>query len=333
MDSPNSPSSPPEIPRCTVIVVSYQSVDELPSCLDAIRAQRDVEISAWVVDNASDDGSADLVRERYPDVHLVANSMNAGFGRANNQVLLTEASPFYALVNPDAVLPPDAIRACVQEMARHPDVGVISTRMVYPDGSLQRSCGSFPDIPNLIGETLRIDRIIPGMNRFTSYSLPAAAHDQVREVDWIQGSFLVLRGEVVRETGGFDPNFFMYGEEMEWCYRIRQSGSKVVYLPRPEVVHKGGASAQHVPGAMFVEHLKGRIRFFSKHRGRASVWSVRGLIAFSILLRTAARETQIAGRRLLGRGIPDELRHRQEIFRAALAWVMAGQPIAPPVDS
>ncbi|HEX7079319.1 MAG TPA: glycosyltransferase family 2 protein, partial [Candidatus Eisenbacteria bacterium] len=164
----------------------------------------------------------------------------------------------------------------------------------------------------------------------SSLYLPWFGHDQVAEVDWIQGAFLVVRGEVVRAVGGFDPEFFMYGEEMDWCYRIRRAGWRVVFLPEPPVVHVGGASSDPIAGPMFVENLKGRVRFLRKHRGPLIAMLARALIAVSVLLRLAWREAQGAGRALRGRPVEEPLRTTRAKLRAAARWVARGLPLAPP---
>jgi hypothetical protein len=156
------------------------------------------------------------------------------------------------------------------------------------------------------------------------------AHDRVAEVDWIQGAFLVARGAACEQVGSFDPDFFMYGEEMDWCYRLRRAGWKVVFLPAPTVVHLGGASSQPVAGPMFVENLKGRVRFFRKYRGPAAVFAVRALLALAVFTRFVLREGQAAAARLLGRPVPEPVRLRQSMFRSAVRWVLAGLPLSPP---
>ncbi len=311
-------------------MVSYDSRDELPACLDALTRQVDVEFAILVIDNASSDGSADLVESRFPGVRVVRNPMNVGFGRANNQAFDTTRAGFYALVNPDAVPPPTAIAACADYLREHADVGLVATRLVHPDGTTQPSCHFFPTVPNMLGEALRLDRWVPGWKSAMLYQLPLHEHGRPRFVDWVQGSFLLVRSEVVAAAGGFDPHFFMYGEELEWCYRIRRAGWRVAFLPEPPVVHLGGASARRMPGRMYIEHCKGRILFFEKHRGRLDALAVRGILGLSITARWALREAQALLLRGLGRPVPDEVLQRRTVFRQALAWWLRGQPLARP---
>lgn len=316
--------------RCSVIVVSYNSARHLPPCLCAIEAQRGADPQIHVVDNASSDGSAELVRRAFPRVRVVENPRNLGFARANNQVLERETAEFVAVVNPDTVLTPNALAACVDYLKRDPKAGAVATRLVFPEGTLQPSCHSFLNLGNLLGETFGVHRLLPGLRSLSSLHMPWFAHDRIAEVDWIQGTFLVVRGEVVRTVGGFDPDYFMYGEEMDWCRRIRRAGWKVVFLPEPAVVHVGGASSAPIAGPMFVENLKGRVRFLQKHRGYLVATAARALIAVSVLLRFAWREAEALGLSLAGRAPGEPLRQRRTMFRSAIRWVLRGLPLSAP---
>ena len=150
------------------------------------------------------------------------------------------------------------------------------------------------------------------------------------DVDWIRGAFFIGRKEVLDGTQGFDRDFFMYGEEMEWCYRIRKAGWRIVYLPEPPVVHVEGASSRPIAGPMFVETLKGRLRFLRKHRGPVVTATARVMMAISVLGRLLARELAFAARRLSGRSVSEDSQRRLEMFRATSRWVFKGLPLSPP---
>ena len=309
-------------PACTAIVVTFNSRDQITACLDSLTAQEGVDLSLSVVDNASADGTAALIRERFPGVGLEVSPRNLGFAQANNLVLARSASPFFALVNPDTVLPPGAILACLEFLEAHPDVGFVGTRLVTEEGEPQRTGHEFLGLANLFAETFLLDRFTPE----ATASLRGWRIGPARptDVDWLTGAFLVLRRDVVDQVGPFDPAFFMYGEEMEWCYRARRAGWRVVYLPEPTVLHVGGASSRPIAGAMFVENLKGRVRFLRKHRGDLVSWCGRVLIATSVVMRFALREAQAMGARASGRPLDPLLLRKREMFRSALAWVLGG---------
>lgn len=317
---------PSATPATVAIVVSYNSALYLPPCLSSLEAQRGVTVDIHVVDNASRDGSADLVRREFPRAHLIENATNLGFARANNQILDTRIAEFYALVNPDTVLAPDAVITCVNALRSTPSAGVAATRLVFPDGTPQPSCYEFLGLRNLLGETLGVHRLLPGPRAPSGLQMPWFRHDRIANVDWIAGAFLVVRGEVIRAVGGFDEEFFMYGEEMDWCRRIRDAGWAIVFLPEPSVVHFGGVSSGPIAGPMFVENLKGRLRFLRKHRGALVAATARGLIAVSVLIRFLWREGQALGSALAGRTPRESLRRTRTMFRAAMRWVLRGLP-------
>jgi len=312
--------------RCTAIVVTFNSEREIASCLASLVAQEAIELEIHVVDNDSRDGTVELVRQRFPSVLVHANRDNVGFARANNQVLRGGASA-YALVNPDTILPSNAVRACLDHLENRPEVGVVGTRLAYPDGRWQPSAHRFLSLRGLLGETLAVERWTGDRAGFSWRRIPGFSPDRASEVDWLQGAFLVVRGDVVRDVGGFDEDFFLYGEEMEWCYRIRRAGWRTAYLPAPTVQHVGGASGKSVAPRLFVENLKGHLLFFRKHGGPLAVTAARALLAFSILGRAAAREAAGAAYRWSGRSLPPALEERIALFRAAAAWVLRGQPI------
>ncbi|MGE5175849.1 MAG: glycosyltransferase family 2 protein [Hyphomicrobiales bacterium] len=321
---PEAPDAPPAV---TAIVVSYNSARDLPACLRSLEAQEGLALRIRLVDNASRDGSAALARREFPGVVLTENAENVGFGRAVNQVLETEPAAFYALVNPDTILPPRAVATCVAALRADESVGVAATRLVGADGATQPSCQAFLGLRNLFAETLGLHRLLPSIRSLASLQMTWFAYDRALDVDWIQGAFLVVRGSIVRTVGGFDPAFFMYGEEMDWCRRIRDAGHRIRFLPEPPVVHVGAASTAPIAEPMFVENLKGRIRYLRKHHGPRVALAGRGLIAVAVLLRFAWREaaalTAPAPRR-------SAARTERAMFRAALAWVLRGLPLTPP---
>jgi GT2 family glycosyltransferase len=227
------------------------------------------------------------------------------------------------------VLSPTAIATCLDLLARRPEVGVAATRLVFPDGTLQPSCHSFLTLTNLFGEALGLDHALPWIHPLSSLHMRWFAHDRPADVDWIQGAFLVVRGEVVHEVGGFDPDFFMFAEEMDWSFRIARAGWKVAFLPEPSVAHVGGASSRPIAGPMFVENLKGRLRFLRKHRGAGAQAVGRVFLSVSVLGRLALREAQAVMSSLSGRPLGEALQLRREMFRCAAGWVMRGLPLTP----
>jgi GT2 family glycosyltransferase len=307
------------------VVVTYNSVAEIESCLHSLQAQRGVRLDLRVIDNGSTDGTVDRVRALAPAASLTVNASNVGFGRANNQVLLGEPAPWVALVNPDATVPPDTLAVCVAELERDPRLAAVGVRHRFADGRPQPSAFPFLNLRNLWGEALGLHPLLAQVGA-APRQIPGFDPDRPADVDWIQGSFMVLRGEPVRRAGGFDPGFFMYGEDMELCWRLRREGWGIRYLPAPVIEHVGGASGRPVAPRLFVEDLRSKLRFFARHRGGAAVLAARLALAQSIIGRWGVREAQGILCRLLRRPVPEALAARLLLFRAALGWLAAGQP-------
>ena len=165
-------------------------------------------------------------------------------------------------------------------------------------------------------------------NRFTRrYKMLDVDRSQAGDVDWVSGTCMLARRSAFEAVEGFDEAYFMYGEEMDWCRRIRRAGWSIVFLPEPAVIHVGGASSGPIAGPMFVENLRGRLRFLSKHRSSLVVMAARATIAVSVLLRFAWREAQALGLSLMGRPVPEPLRLRLTSLSAAARWVLRGLPL------
>ncbi|MEP7027103.1 MAG: glycosyltransferase family 2 protein [Candidatus Eisenbacteria bacterium] len=312
--------------RCVAIVVTYESRQEISACLDALGAQTGGPPEIWVVDNASKDGTVGWVRAQYPGVRVIANAENVGFACANNQVLESESADVFVLANPDAVPSPGAVAAAVDVLDAQPDVAIVAPRLVHPDGTLQPSAHAFLGLLNLFGETFGLDRLFP-RSALGSFHMRGFAHDERRDVDWIQGAFLVVRGSAVGRVGAFDPAYFMYGEEMDWCRRMKRAGYRVVFLPEPSVMHIGGASSRTLAGPMFVELLKSRLRFFDRQCAAWTRGPARILVAIATLGRWFAWE--LASRLpTVDRTAREKRALRIRMFRAGVRWVLAGLPVS-----
>jgi GT2 family glycosyltransferase len=242
-----------------------------------------------VVDNGSSDGSVAAVQAHYPEVRIIANRENRGFAAANNQAIRASDSRHVLLLNSDTVARPGSLAALVRFLDAHPEVGIVGSRLLNPDGSLQPSWAMFPSIfTELVGKKLRLRRRYPTRNGARAYS-----------TDWVDGAVLMIRRSILPQVGLMDEHYFMYTEEVDWCYRTRRSGYRVCYLPDAEVVHLGGQSSKQAATRMKYELYRSKLRFFNKHYGRL-VATMLGLglqliflgkatIGGAILVATAAR--------------------------------------------
>jgi GT2 family glycosyltransferase len=237
-----SAASASAAPRLTTLLVSYNTESLLAPCLGALaKALEAVRPSRVVaVDNASRDGSVARLEAEHPDVHLIRSPQNVGFGRANNLALPLLDTPYVLLLNTDAFVPPDGIRAPLDYMERHPECGILGVRLVGRDGVLQPSCRYFPTPLNLFaGRTGLLRRAAAPLVDDMDWD-----HAAVRECDWVPGCYYLIRREVIEQVGLFDPRYFLYFEEVDHCLAAKRAGWKVVYFPDVSVVHIGGESAK-----------------------------------------------------------------------------------------
>ena len=232
--------TPPRSPGVdvTVIVVSFNTRDLLRRALESVDANlAGSSFETIVVDNASSDGSPDMVEDEFPHVRLVRNDENVGFGRANNQAMRMAAGDWFMLLNSDALLTDRSVLDVLERARSFPDVGVAHCRLESGDGTLQHSTYRFPTLWTSLLEDAFVTRILPARRR--GEVLLGGYWDQSheRDVEWVSGAFMLVRSQVLRDTGGFSDDIFMYGEEMEWCRRIQRAGWRVRYFPGATVVH------------------------------------------------------------------------------------------------
>jgi N-acetylglucosaminyl-diphospho-decaprenol L-rhamnosyltransferase len=269
------PSQASERPDVTVIVVSYNTAHLLDRMFGTLEAARgSLRLQVIVVDNASRDGSADILRTKYPNAELIENRTNVGFGRANNQALPWIRGRFVLLLNTDAFMAPDTLRTTVAFMEVHTRCGVLGVKLVGGDGTLQPSCRYFPTPWNVFLGSTGLKRVFPGTRLVDDMTWD---HASVRECDWVPGCYYLVRREVIERVGLFDPRYFLYYEEVDHCHRVRQAGWNVIYYPFTHVVHLGGESAATEGPLTFAGRqisalqIESQLLFFRKHYGVTGV--------------------------------------------------------------
>jgi GT2 family glycosyltransferase len=235
-------------PELTAILVNYNAGDELRVALGSIAAEmagRDWE--GYVVDNASVDGSGAIAREFLPEVTLVDNRDNVGFGRAVNQALARARSPLVLIMNPDCRLQPGAVLALQEELRRHAHCALVGPRILNPDGSVQGSARGDPDmLTGLFGRSAALRRLLPSLpvSKRNVVDDEAAAGSASVTVDWLSGACVLARREALTAIGGFDERYFLYWEDADLCRRLRAEGFHVRYVPSAVAVHRVGHSSR-----------------------------------------------------------------------------------------
>jgi N-acetylglucosaminyl-diphospho-decaprenol L-rhamnosyltransferase len=284
----------------TVVVVTWNALPWLEQCLESVRGRETI-----VVDHGSTDGTLEFVRKHWPEVRVIEQE-NRGMGGGNNTGMRAADGRYFFLLNSDAwvlddPLLGDGLDKLVAFADEHPEAAVIGPKLVNQDGTLQRSARGEPTLWRLATEYLFIRKLAPRSRRLNPLYRGDFAHDRAEEVDWLYGPALLVRREAADAVGLFDEDFFMFSEEVDWMTRFRRAGWSVLFFPGTQVVHVGGASHG---GNLYIENLRGHLRFIDKHRGPKEAERVRKLLLWSLRLRAVVlrREQYREGARFLASG-------------------------------
>jgi len=274
----------------SIIIVNYNTKDFLKQCLTLLYAQKHpFSFETIIVDNNSHDGSVAMVQENFKQVRCIENKENLGFARANNMSIRIARGRYILLLNSDTEVIGDALLRLVRFLDLRPEVAVVTARLVYPDFTDQGVARTFPmPINSLLGRRSLLTRLFPN-NRFSKKYLVSRMHTSAEpfEVDWVSGACLMVRREVLEDTGLLDERFFMYWEDADLCFRIKQKGWKIYCVPEAVVIHHEGKSTQkRTHSRLIIEFNKSAYRYYRKHHIRSS-FEVMNLVAiFGLALRT-----------------------------------------------
>ena len=251
----------------SIIIVNWNTRDLLAACLESVH--QDVEtlagwsVETFVVDNASSDGSPQMVRERFPWVRLIENEENLGFAAANNQALRQARGRYALLLNSDTEVQPGALAALVEFMAAHPQAGAVGARLLNADGSLQPSCHPMLTPGREFWRLIFLDRLWPR----ATYPLGRWDLATPRQVEVIKGACLLLRREALAQVGLLDEAYFMYTEEVDLCYRLAEAGWELWWLPSARVIHREAQSTRQAAAKMYVQLYRSKVHFYRKFGG------------------------------------------------------------------
>jgi len=264
----------------SIILVSFNTREVLRESLQSIaREQADLKIEIFVVDNNSRDGSVAMVESEFPHVRLIQSAVNLGFGAANNVALEQARGRYIVLLNSDAFLTPGSLRLSVEHMDADPAVGLAGGRLVGRDYSWQPSARMFPSILSDLKVMTGLAAKFPKSRFFGSFDRTWADPMQAAEVDWVPGAYSIIRAEALAKVGFFDPDFFLYSEEVDLCRRIQQAGYRIMYWPDIVVIHIGGESSRQIKtlemssaGAQLIRwRMRSTLLYYRKHHG-AQAW-------------------------------------------------------------
>lgn len=300
--------------KLSIVIVSYNTRRLLKACLESIRHNSPTyEYQVVVVDNDSRDGSAELVREEYKDVLLIESRENVGFAGASNRAIRRTQGDYVLLLNSDTIVSPGAIDELCAFADTHSEAAVVGAGLVYPDGRAQASSGAFPNLVTIFARYFRLKELVPFEKRAELYRLASgilgrtiggylANYAQTmtpQVVDRVPGTCMLVRRLAIEEVGYLDEGYFMYVEDVDWCYRFRLAGWQVYHLPYVKIVHLVGQSASDQASRARVHsaRIRSQLRYFRKHHSRMKLFLVRLIITTS-LAATTVRQLLLSERTL-----------------------------------
>ncbi len=257
--------------KISIVIVTWNAKKYVAECLDSLRSYIDDPGSEIIlVDNASTDGTPELVRDSYPGVILIRNEQNLGFATANNIGLRRTTGEYICLINSDVHVLDGCIEKCVQYLEKEPSIGLLGPKMLGADRKSYRSYMGAPTLWRSFCRSLKLDVMFPQSKLFSGFLMSYFKRDHIAEVDVVNGWFWVTRRQALDQVGLLDETFFIYGEDIDWCKRFHQAGWKVVYFPDAESIHYGGASSSKAPLRFYMEMQKANYQYWKKYYGRPS---------------------------------------------------------------
>jgi GT2 family glycosyltransferase len=267
----------------SVVIVNFNVREHLLASLRALYASADTTIEAFVVDNASSDGSADAVEATFPQVAVIRNDENIGFGKASNCGLERANGEFVLLLNPDVIVESDCVKTLASFLMTNPKAAAASPRLRRPDGRLDLAARrGFPTPRAAFYRLTLLSRLFPKSRRFNRYNVGYMREDQVHEIDAGTAACLMMRRSAIEQVGPFDPDYFMYGEDLDLCFRLKKAGWKIFYLPSAVATHVKGASSRQATSAMLREFHRSMWIFHRKHYASGLPGPANGLVWMGI---------------------------------------------------
>src|SRR5580704_2737953 len=274
--------------RISIVIVTWNGKKYVAECLDSLQAYiNDSTAEVIVVDNASTDGTPELVRDSYPGATLIRNEKNLGFAKANNIGIRRASGEYICLINSDVRVHDGCIEKIVEYMKKDPRIGLLGPKMLGADGKAYRSYMGAPTLWRCFCRALALDDLFPNSKIFGGFLMPYFKMDRIAEVDVLNGWFWVTRRDALNEVGLMDDTLFKYGDDLDWSKRFHDAGWKLIYFPDVESLHYGGASSARAPIKFSVEMQRANFQYWQKHHGLTSQIVYRGIVWMHQALRLA----------------------------------------------
>lgn len=263
----------------SIIIVNWKVKDLLEKCLRSIFEQtKNISFEVFVVDNASGDGSVEMVREKFTQVDLTSSAENLGFAKGNNLAIKKAAGKYILLLNPDTEILDNALGEMVRFMDTHHGCGIAGCKLLNPDLSLQPSVRAFPDLASQVFILLKIHHLFPHSKAMYKYLVQSFDYEKNQEVDQVMGAFMMIRREVIEKIGLLDENFWLWFEEVDYCKRTKDAGWKILYTPEAKIIHLYGQSFKQTLSVQKQKVLNRSLSYYFKKHGTKGEWLVIQLI-------------------------------------------------------
>lgn len=270
----------------SIIIVAWNVRDLLYDCLDSIyKETKGIEFEVIYIDNASKDGSVEMVREHFPKTIIIQNTHNKGFVLANNQGLEIAKGRYALLLNSDTVVLNNAIAKTIAFADTHPEAAVVGCRVLNPDKTLQPTCFMFPSILNLLLSSTYLYKIFPKSNFFGRELMTWWDRNDTREVYAVTGCYMLVRKEAIDQIGFLDERYFIYAEETDWCYRFKKNGWKILFTPEAKIIHYGGQTTKKMTREFKLQFYGSILIFMKLHRSKLTFPFARLIISIFFFLR------------------------------------------------
>lgn len=270
----------------SIIIIAWNVRNLLQSCLESIyKETKGIKFEVIYVDNASTDGSLDMVTEKFPQVKIIKNHENKGFTTTNNQGIEIADGRYILLLNSDTIVIDNAIAKTVRFADKHPEAAIVGCKILNPNKTLQRSCFMNVSILNLLLSAIYLHKIFSKNKFFGREWITWWDYNETREVDAVIGCYALVRKEAIDQVGTFNEIFFIYSDEADWCFRFRKSGWKVLFTPEAEIIHYGGQTVKCMKERFLFQLFGSKLIFMKLHRNKLAFSVARFLIALFFLLR------------------------------------------------
>lgn len=268
----------------SIIIVNYKTKVLTLACIESVFSSiTSYNYEIILIDNASNDGTIEAVNDRFPQVITITNTDNVGFSKANNQGIRIAQGRYVLLLNSDTIAQRDTFQTMLHFMDENPTVGASGCKIVLPDGSLDKACKrGFPTPSASFYYAFGFAKLFPKIPRFNQYQLGYLSPDEAYPIDSLVGAFMLIRREAIEQVGMLDEEFFMYGEDIDWCYRIKQAGWVNYYYPKTQIVHYKGASSRRKPYKIIYEFHRAMILFHNKHYRQKYSWLTNAMVYIGV---------------------------------------------------